>query len=52
MHNMLWKNQHQGYIRCDFLSAERRRQMEFWNMSKITFMSKKKKSLSSSKLMK
>lgn len=45
MHNMLWKNQHQGYIRCDFLSAERRRQMEFWNMSKITFMSKKKKVL-------
>lgn len=39
-------------ICCDFLSAGRRRRMEFWNMSKITLMSKKKKSLSSSKLMK
>lgn len=41
MYNMLWKNQHQGY-HCDFLSAERRRRMEFWNMGKITLMSKKK----------
>ena len=35
----------------DLLSAERKRQTEFWNTSKITLMSKKK-SLSSSKLMK
>lgn len=41
MCNMPRKNQHQGY-HCDFLSAERRR-MEFWNMGKITLMSKKKK---------
>lgn len=42
-------------ICCDLLSAEKRRWKEFWNMGKITLMSKKKKkkpSLSPHKLMK
>ena len=50
MHSMLCKFSIE-VICCDLLSSETRRQMEFWNMGKITLLSKKK-SLSSSKLMK
>lgn len=41
MHSMLCKFSIE-VICCDLLSSETRRQMEFWNMGKITLLSKKK----------